>query len=170
MSATMETNEDNKTDATEQMLAAALQDVIAAHAPFAVDAKPQGIELPTTPVSEVSMPTSVGNGSDVTYAIFPTTPKATSATVVTDVFMPDATTESTEYDPASPSLKTTSTDTGYVSDDDVRSEEGSEIEFYEDGTLATTSGPMRKVKKNPAMTAEQQESQYRLTHRPIQVY
>jgi hypothetical protein len=166
----METNEDNQTDATEQMLATALQDVIATHGLVVVDAKAQGIEPQTPPVSEAPVATTAVNGSDVSYGLFPTTPKATIAPVVTDVFMPDAASESTEYDPTSPSLKTTSTEAGYISDDDVESEEGSEIEFYEDGTLAITSGPMRKIKKNPAMTAEQQESQYGLTARLLEVY
>lgn len=117
------------------------------------------------------MTTHTSNGSNVNYAFFPITPKAAVAPIVGDVLMSDVTTESTaEYHPASSSLKTTSDETGYESDDEINSEEGSAIEFYEDGTLATTSGPMRKIKRNRAMTAEQQESQYRLTKRLIQVH
>ena len=48
--------------------------------------------------------------------------------IVTNEFMPDATTNSTaEYVSASPSLKNTRIDVGCISDADIESDEGSEI-------------------------------------------
>ena len=168
MSATMETNEDNETDTTDPHIAIAIQGADGTYG--MVDAKPQDNEFPTPPVSEGSTSTSTtSNGSVLSYTPFPTTSEATSAIAFTDGYMTYATNEHTKYDPASPSFKIESTDTGYVSDDDVEFEEGSEIEFNEDGTPATSAGPARKTTRNAAMTAEQQRSQYNLRYCLIQV-
>lgn len=151
----------SRTDGTDEWFATALRDAIHAQDLSEMHYTTQGFGEDATPANTIPMDTTT-NGSNVNPLDYFQAPYEQAVAGVTDISTTDVANGTSEYDAAA--QPTTNETKAYDSNDEVESED-SPLEFHERGTSAAASRPNRKIKKQPAMSAEQQQSTLPLPHR-----